>query len=487
MLATRSSSLARASLLVTLLAAWAWRLSGLTAQSLWRDEVDSLRFATRPLPQVLAAFTRPGENGPLFYLLLRPWLSMAGHSEVALRFPAAWLGLLSILLVAIWGKKLWGPWGGMLAALLMAVNPYHLWYSQEARMYTMIMVWVLLALWFWVQALEEGGLGRWGMWYLFISLSFYTHVLAVLLLPVLGLWLLLVPRWRQRWRAALGALAALILPYLPLIGWQWALLTHADFSTGHTFTPLGQLLRTLFVVQIQGILAAPAWFFALPIFLLLAAGLLPYDQDVWSGNKVPTGPLLLMGWLLPALLLYLITLITPLFTDRYLIWVLPALVLLLVWGALKVARQNHFLALTLILILAAGQLWQGWQQMTRPIKPELRAAAAWVKPQRQPQELTLFLMPYIQHTYRYYDAGEYPWAGAPYANRQPDAAQIPQKLATMTAGYSGVWLIQSEADFYDQQGLIRAWLDRHATLSDDLHLVRADVYHYIFPASSASE
>jgi hypothetical protein len=90
---------ARLLMLGILLGAWAWRLAGLTSQSLWRDEVDSLRFATRPLPEVLAAFTRPGENGPLFYLLLRPWLALAGHSEFALRFPSVLMGVLAIPLI----------------------------------------------------------------------------------------------------------------------------------------------------------------------------------------------------------------------------------------------------------------------------------------------------------------------------------------------------------------------------------------------------
>ena len=116
--------------------------------------------------------------------------------------------------------------------------------------------------------------------------------------------------------------------------------------------------------------------------------------------------------------------------------------------------------------------------MSQPVKPDLRAAAAWVAPQRGPQELTLFLMPYIRHTYRYYDAGRYRWADAPYANRQPDASQVPQRLTALTAGYSGVWLIESEADFYDAHRLTERWLQENGTLIDEAHFMRADVYHY---------
>ncbi len=458
-----------------LLGAWAWRLAGLTSQSLWRDEVDSLRFATRALPQVLAAFTRPGENGPLFYLLLRPWLTLAGRSEFALRFPSVLMGVLAIPLIFLWGRALFGrsagAWGGLLAALLLAVNPYHVWYSQEARMYALVVAIILLSSWWFKEAVEKGGWQRWALWYLFVSLGFYIHVLAVLALPLQAFWLLIVPAWRRRWKSALVAIALLILPYLPLIGWQWTLLTDVHFRTGHAFVPLPRMLQTLFVVQIQGILGARAWTFAPPIFLLMSAFFLSPIRKKAIG-------ILGSWWLLPPLLFFLITLITPLFTDRYMIWTLPALALLLTLGGMQIARQNRWVAAILLLGLVAFQLHQGWRQMSTPIKPDLRAAAAYVSPRRQPDELTLFLMPYIRYTYRYYDPGDYPWAEAPYANREPDASQIPQHLAELTAGYAGVWLVESEASFYDQNGLIHAWFDANAVLVDEAHFALVDVYHY---------
>ncbi|HIQ12338.1 MAG TPA: hypothetical protein EYH29_05665 [Caldilineales bacterium] len=516
----------RLGMVTLLLAAWGWRLAGLTSQSLWRDEVDSLRFATRSLDQALAAFTRPGENGPLYYLLLRPWLAVAGHSEYALRFPSAWLGALAIPLIFLWGAWLFGKrrherqrmdaftpgrkeaadvdavegtmddrwrakWvaptivhplspivhfqnnAGVIAALLLVVNPYHVWYSQEARMYTLVVAVILLALWWFKEAMTHGGWRAWALWYGFTSLSFYIHVLAALALPVQVLWLIITPSWRKRWPAAAAALGLLILPYLPLIGWQWTLLTDFHFRTGHAFVPLGHMLRILFSVQLQGVLAAPGWTFSVPIFLLASALFLPPIR------KGPVG-LLATWWLLPPLLLYLITLITPLFTDRYMIWTLPALTLLLTLGAKQLARQQRWIAAMALLLLIGWQLHQGWRQMVTPIKPDLRAAAAYVAPRRGPDDLTIFLMPYIRHTYRYYDPGDYAWAEAPYANREPDASLVPRRLEELTAGYAGVWLVESEAAFYDREGLIHAWFNAHAEQMDEAHFTHADVFYYRF-------
>src|SRR5688572_29223892 len=60
-------------LLCLILAAFAWRVHGLTHQSLWRDEVDAIYFALRELPTTLAMFVQAAQNGPLYYLALRPW------------------------------------------------------------------------------------------------------------------------------------------------------------------------------------------------------------------------------------------------------------------------------------------------------------------------------------------------------------------------------------------------------------------------------
>lgn len=469
-------------MVAVVLVGWAWRLAGVTSQSLWRDEVDSLRFATRAWPEMLAAFSRPGENGPLFYLLLRPWLTLAGHSEFALRFPGVWMGVLTLPLIFVWGKSLFGPkigvWTGLLAAFLLALAPYHIWYSQEARMYALVVVLVMLSMWCFREAVTRGGWPRWGAWYLFTSMGFYIHVLTALALGVQLVWLGLTPDWRRRWRPAAIALGLLILPYLPLIGWQWKLLTNGHFRTGLPFVPLGKMLGGLFTVQVEGILPAAFWFLALAGLLLIAALLLPASRRSLRDQSVT----LLTSWiLLPPLLLFLISLITPLYLDRYLIWTLPALVLMIAVGEVNVARRSPPLALLLLTILIAFQLHQDWRQMHLPVKPDMRAAAEYVAPRRGPQELTLFLMPYIHDTYQYYDPGPYAWAEAPYANRQPDASQIPQHLMKLTSGYSGLWLVESEAAFYDRSGLIHAWLDKNADLVNEAHFALVDVYHYHLP------
>ncbi len=79
---TRTERLSLAALVV---AALAIRMARIGFQSLWRDEVDAIRFATQPLGDLMRMFLTPGENGPLYFLALRPWLAVFGEGEAGLR------------------------------------------------------------------------------------------------------------------------------------------------------------------------------------------------------------------------------------------------------------------------------------------------------------------------------------------------------------------------------------------------------------------
>ncbi len=257
------------------LLAFGWRVAGLASQSLWRDEVDSIHFASRPLPELIAMFTRPGENGPLFFALLSPWLAALGTSEFALRLQAALAGALAVPLVyALAGRLLQTAGRGelrygagltlanapLLAALLVAVNPYLVWYSQEGKMYGWLVALALAVLLSFLAALQHGGWQRWLLYLLLLGVSALHHVWAVLLVPICVLWLaLLWPDYRRRWLPFLLTLAAPIVPYMALVGWwQLRLWTTPDFQTGHPFVPLPEMATTLATALSLGVARSPS-------------------------------------------------------------------------------------------------------------------------------------------------------------------------------------------------------------------------------------
>jgi len=216
---TRSASLVAIGLAA--LAAFAVRAASLDTQSLWRDEVDALRFATVRWADLLASFTRPGWNGPLYYVFLRGWVALTGTSEYALRFFSLAFGVLCVPLAYALGCRLFDRRTGLLAAILIAASPYLAWYGQEVKMYTLLAALALTAIYGLRRAVEGAGWRWWALPVVATSLAFYSHILAALLIPVqVLLYLAWWPQARRQWRGALVSLACLTLPYLPLVLWQ---------------------------------------------------------------------------------------------------------------------------------------------------------------------------------------------------------------------------------------------------------------------------
>ena len=500
----------RAALLLLSLLAFGLRVYHLTFQSLWRDEVDSIRFAARALPELLRMFTKPGENGPLFFAALRPWLAVAGQSEFALRYQAVLAGMLAVpltyalarRLIAIGSNGSWQfPHGltlrnvPLIAALLVATGPYLVWYSQEGKMYAVLTALALAACLAFLRALEEG---RWWQWLLYLALLValaLTHVLALLLVAVNVLWLaLLWPRYRRRWLALALVLLLPLIPFFRLAGWwQLTLLLNPDFQTGHPFVPLSELTSGLASGYLRGlgVLANP-WLITLALFLILAgvafssrqpASRGPDEADALSPGRwqrLRPSAMLLVWLLLPPAALFLLSLSKPLYTDRYVIWIAPAFAILLAQGVagLRIVwRPLGWVALAGLLALSGNGVWR---QSHDPIKADLRAAAAYVQAHRQPDDRIVFQMPYIRHTFEYY-AGPQPDAvDGSYTNNGMSAEQVAQEMSAALDSAPATWLVLSEDALWDEAGLVRGWLEENGVRSEDQAFNRVRVMRFTF-------
>ncbi len=482
--------------------AFALRAGRLDFQSLWRDEVDALRFATGPLSDLLTAFRAPGQNGPLFFLALRPWLAIAGQSEYALRFPSVLTGTLAVPTIYVLAGRLVGRRAALAATVLAATAPYLVWYGQEAKMYAALTLVVPLSLWLTIEAAQRGRWWRWLLLYLVTSLCFYMHLLAALIVPVQVLWLLLLPttfRPARRWAAAGAYMAAMAVPYLPLAGWQLNMLS-LRVETGHPFVPLADILAVLAVAFSNGVLPVRTALSLAPAVLALLAGVALWPAGARAGliERLAAGTrwrgvaLLAIWLLLPPLATYAISLRVPVFADRYLIWSMPAFLALAAAGVVALAaiwRPLGLVALGGLLLVNSGGLWA---QGARPLKSDFRAAASFVLAHWQPGDLLIYQIPYIRYTFTYYSNGaggsagmslpaaELPWMEGPYTNHGATEAAVADEMARGTAGWRAAWLVASEVPMWDARHLTRKWLSAHGMITEHADFTRVSVTRYEF-------
>ncbi len=89
--------------------------------------------------------------------------------EAISRLPPFVAGIGSLPLLALMLAWLGRPGAGLASALMLALHPWHVRYSTEARGYTMMLFFLILAVWFALLALKDG---RWRWWLAFGAAEF---------------------------------------------------------------------------------------------------------------------------------------------------------------------------------------------------------------------------------------------------------------------------------------------------------------------------
>ncbi len=232
-------------LLVLILLGFGLRLTRLGEQSLWYDEgVTWLLSQMRSLVD-LVRWTAADIQPPLYYLLIWATDLLFGQREWALRFPAAIFNTLTIPLIYVLARRLFPAQRGrlpLLAALIFTVSPLMVYYSQEARMYSLLVFEASLASYLLLKILTPTQLTNQltnhptnhsprfatihhSLLYALISTAaLYTHYFAAFLLLAHLLYALLI-LWQRRWPGRLslqlaltfGLTALLFLPWLPTL------------------------------------------------------------------------------------------------------------------------------------------------------------------------------------------------------------------------------------------------------------------------------
>jgi mannosyltransferase len=145
-------------LLAILLLAGSLRFYGLEIQSLWADELSTWYNSGKDNLSEVIAMARAGrqEATPPGYFILMYFIEKYfGDSESLLRLPSAVAGVLSVPVIYLLGRRLYSQREGLIAALLLAVLWCPVYYSQEARAYSLLLLFALLATYFWVAVVRD--------------------------------------------------------------------------------------------------------------------------------------------------------------------------------------------------------------------------------------------------------------------------------------------------------------------------------------------
>ena len=420
----------------------ALRFWHLGARSLWVDEGATAAIARLDWWNFLRLLWRREANMSFYYLLMRGWIHL-GHGEAWLRALSAIFGVLAIPAICFLGRSLWGRSAGLVAALLLALNAYHIRYSQEARAYSLALLWAILSVYFLVQLIQRPSRDvRW-KYCTASALAVYSHFYAalVLLAQAAAVFRLLKTneepgeQVRRAWRIILLVMIPIVvflvatgagpLAWLPRPGWH-DVHQFAIYLSGAG----GDMLLGLYLVAL--VLAAIAWHRS------------RHEPGSWRYELV-------FAWLLlPVGIVFGLSLLKPIFMNRFLIVVLPALCLLAAAGITQIRNNFIGVALAVALLIGAAQGVRNFQRhgLDQPDE-DWRGATQYLLSQAKPRDAALFYSSQCRMPYEFYRAAErqvgpqivFPAHGPQVTFRdfmgRPELAD----LARLHAQYPRVWLI----------------------------------------------
>jgi len=157
----------------------------------------------------------------------------------------------------------------------VAVHPLLVWFSQEARAYSLVVLFASLSLLCFLRVLDDGRRQSWAWWALWSALAIATHYFAGFLVLAEAAWLAgRMPRDR-RMAVALGAVGATVLALAPLALAQRSSGRAAYIGEGELPTRLLQVpkqLLTGYASPAQALTTAAVGLVALVALVRLARG-----------------------------------------------------------------------------------------------------------------------------------------------------------------------------------------------------------------------
>lgn len=355
-------------------------------QSLWRDEAFSVWIAQDSVSEVIRR-TSGDFNPPLYYLLLHFWMRLFGRSEVAMRSLSLVAFLLFLIVVYLFAKKMFrSTTVAQLTTFLMAGNPMLLYFAFELRMYSFLILFTMLSMYFFYTK-------RW-VWYILTSaLGMYTQpFMAFVILTQMGY--LLVTK--QLGRIAKNALGIGLL-FAP---WILILLTQFRSSGPMWMYPVDLNLVTTVLGNLYfGYEGTPGglWLYMQLTSLLLIIMTL----WLWRHKRKQKELRLLLCWIgIPLLLVLGISLVKPIYVHRYLIYVTVGEVLLVSYFIFSIKKRSlqKFIAFGLVSITILVNLFV----VNFHRKVNLRQTFATIRSQLRESDMIYAQTPLVYYESLYY-------------------------------------------------------------------------------------
>ncbi len=338
-------------------------------QSMWLDEAISANVSKRPMLDIINSFSFGDFHPPSYYLFLNFWTSIFGNGVIMMRFSSVLFSLITIWLVYEIGKEIKDEKIGFWAALLTAVNPLFIYFSQELRMYMMMVMLLMGALYFFIRLNKKVNWKNVLGFNLLAALSFLTFYGSVFLIAAMLLYWLINKKFKLLFINSSGLILA-ILVISPLLWKQLMNSRKALIEVSNWSLTLGNVnFKNLALIPIKFTVGKISWY--PKIFYYGIATLSTLIVWLLAFKEMIKDKLLRFLLIVPLIMGIIFSLKSPLLQYFRFLYLIPILSLLLAKS--KKGRKIVliiFLLFTSIYLINSNMHREDWKSLSGTLKKE---------------------------------------------------------------------------------------------------------------------
>lgn len=359
----------------------------------WLDETSSIFRALHTIPWMVQQSVND-PNPPLYFILLKGWISLFGISEFSTRAFSVIFSALTVFVLYYLARRFFNRETAFYVSLIFTVSQIHLYFSHETRGYTLIAFLSVLSFYFYLQTISIPSILNIIKYTITITLLLYMHPVPVILIIIQFICLLLFLRGNRK--GSLYIIAGQVITAALFGIW---ILKNRWFSEMQSWIPppdpnklkemLVSYLNTELIYYLSAVL--------LCTFIILIV--------IWKYQKkliredIRSFVLILLWGLLPILVIYFISQFSPRFIPRYMLFATPGLYLLIAYIISKLP-VNYLIKISLVIIILISSLKNF---NLNPVKGEdWPGAISFMKEHRDDSTCTIISADYQFMSYSYY-------------------------------------------------------------------------------------
>lgn len=459
----------------------------LAQESLWLDEVSSVRISKNEIDKVFSVVSQNDVHPPFYYSLLHYWMKIFGHTEAAVRSLSVVFSVFSIFLFYRFLSALFSREEGLWGSFLLSISVFHVYYAQEARSYALFSLLGLASFFFFVKLFRNGrSRGEMIAYVIFTILFFYTHVYSLFYLLLQQLVFLFYSFLQFDQRKRLGLKEWGILQLIIILGispWLPTLFSHvSEVNEGYW------IAKPDFISLVRTFVTFGGSKYLFLLFILVAGIYLfiHLSKSVFFRRRfsiLPFSKASLFLWallLLPPLFAFVVSLVsTPIYLTRPLI--LSSFSFFGILAVSLIGIRKHFpnIAKLLFVSICVVSLYHFIPYYSKPQKEQWREATYFIEEKAQPGDMVIFHAWFCSGPFEYYrsrDRDDLRIMGFPN-NKIAIEAQDTITLKSIVDNERGIWLVLSHSR--DKNGLIVSTLKENSfSLSGQKDFLGIQVFHF---------